>query len=426
MTDDSNRQRLKDFEGRLADGWRWVRLGDHVTKVGSGITPLGGEAVYVRSGTPLIRSQNIHPNRFVFDGLVYITAAQDAEMEGSRVCPGDVLLNITGASIGRVCVVPSDICPANVNQHVSIVRCTPDLYPPFLSYYISTPGFQRFIMDTQAGATRQALTKTLIEDFQIPLPPLPEQERIAAILNQRMAAVERARAAAEARSQAAKGLPAAYLRGLFNSAAAGSWPRRKLGEVCQLLPSKSIATDSNTEVQAITTACLTETGFAAAGVKSARMWAGDASESAVSPGEVLVARSNTPDLVGRAAMYSGEPSGVIATDLTIRIWPSRDVTSQFLALYLSFLYLTGYWKARAGGASGSMKKITREQIQGEEIPVPPFGEQERVARLLNGQLADSEQIRKTIEEECGAINALPAALLRRAFSGVCDMNVGEI
>ncbi len=406
-----------DSRKRLPSGWRWVRLGDHVTKVGSGITPLGGEAVYVQSGIPLIRSQNVHPNRFVLDGLAYITAAQDAEMEGSRVCPGDVLLNITGASIGRVCVVPSNICPANVNQHVSIVRCTPDLYPPFLSYYISTPHFRKFIMDTQAGATRQALTKTLIEDFQIPLLPLPEQQRIAAILNEQMAAVERARPAAEARLKAAKALPAAHLRSIFNGPAAGTWPRRKLGEVCQLLPSKSIATDGDTEVQATTTACLTETGFTAAGVKSARMREGDASEAAVSPGEVLVARSNTPDLVGRAAMYSGEPSGVVATDLTIRIWPSSEVTSEFLALYLSFLYLTGYWKARAGGASGSMKKITREQIEEEKVPVPPFGEQECVARLLNGKLADIEHIRKTIEEECGAIDALPAALLRRAFSG---------
>ncbi len=268
-----------------------------------------------------------------------------------------------------------------------------------------------------AGSTFPNLPGDKLKRFPIGIPSLEKQQRIAAILNEQMAAVEGARAAAEARLEAAKSLPAAFLRDLFNSPVAGSWLRRKLGEVCQLLPSRSIATDGDTEVQAITTACLTETGFAAAGVKSARMWAGEASESVVSPGEVFVARSNTPDLVGRAAMYSGEPLGVVATDLTIRIWPSRDVTSEFLAIYLSFLYLTGYWKARAGGASGSMKKITREQIQAEEIPAPPFGEQECVARSLKRQLADIERIRETIEKECSAINALPAALLRRAFSG---------
>ena len=166
----------------LPDGWRWMRLGDYVTKVGSGITPLGGQTSYPKSGIPLIRSQNVHLNRFVPEGLAYISPEQDAEMEGTRVRPGDVLLNITGASIGRVCVVPESLCPANVNQHVSIIRCKEDIYPQFLSFYISTPEFQRFIMDSQAGATRQALTKVLIEDFRIPLPPLEVQKRIAANL----------------------------------------------------------------------------------------------------------------------------------------------------------------------------------------------------------------------------------------------------
>src|SRR5438552_17992015 len=88
--------------------WPRVRLGDHVLKVGSGVTPKGGQASYVARGTPLIRSQNVHMNRFLCEGLAYITAEQDADMEGSRVEPNDVLLNITGASIGRVCVVPDE------------------------------------------------------------------------------------------------------------------------------------------------------------------------------------------------------------------------------------------------------------------------------------------------------------------------------
>jgi len=101
-----------------------VRLGDHATKIGSGFTPLGGYATYQSSGLPLIRSQNVDLNHFDTDGLVFISKEQDEEMAGSRVQPGDVLLNITGASIGRVCVVPPDICPANVNQHVWLgLRC---------------------------------------------------------------------------------------------------------------------------------------------------------------------------------------------------------------------------------------------------------------------------------------------------------------
>ncbi len=200
----------------LPAGWQWARLGDHVTKVGSGVTPLGGHAAYQESGVPLIRSQNVHMNRFVAEGLVYISQEQDASMEGSRVQPGDVLLNITGASIGRVCVVPAELCPANVNQHVSIIRCDGEIYSPFLSYFIATPEFQKFIMDSQAGATRQALTKALIEEFRIPIPSLLEQKRIVAILDEQMATVGRARKAIDGELAAINALPAALLRRAFS------------------------------------------------------------------------------------------------------------------------------------------------------------------------------------------------------------------
>jgi type I restriction enzyme S subunit len=338
-------------------------------------------------------------------------------MEASRVIPGDVLLNITGASIGRVCMVPSDLCPANVNQHVSIIRCDESICPAFLSYYISSPTFQEFIMSTQAGATRQALTKALIEEFRIPVPPVAEQQRIAATLSEQMVAVERAWEAAETRLEAVKSLAGSYILDAFGGAEAQRWPRVRLGDASELLPSKSIATDGDTEVQAITTACLTEFGFLPSGVKRARMWANDAAECVTSPGEVLVARSNTPELVGRASMFAGDPPGAVATDLTIRIKPRNGLRSSFLAGYLSFLYLTGYWKERAGGASGSMKKITRAQVQGERVPVPPVEVQERVEATLAEQIAAAVKARDAIEEEWLAITALPAALLRRAFSG---------
>lgn len=162
--------------------WPLVRLGDHVHKVGSGLTPLGGEMAYKKNGVPLIRSQNVHLNRFAYYGLVYISPEQDSSMKNSRVEAGDVLLNITGASIGRVCVVPSSLCPANVNQHVCIIRSDGTFDPSFLAFYISSPQFQHFIGSSQSGATRQALTKEMIEDFPVPLLPRDEQHRIVQLL----------------------------------------------------------------------------------------------------------------------------------------------------------------------------------------------------------------------------------------------------
>jgi type I restriction enzyme, S subunit len=212
-----------------------MKLGEHVLKVGSGITPTRGQGSYVVHGIPLIRSQNIHMNRFEYEGLAYITDEQDAEMQGSRVLANDVLLNITGASIGRVCVVPETLCPANVNQHVSIIRLNGTLSPHFLAYYIASPAFQKVINDSQAGATRQALTKALIESFRIPAPSISEQERIAALLREQMAAIERARAASMDCKSAGKALPIAYLRRVFDGAVVESWPSARH---CRCQPSQ--------------------------------------------------------------------------------------------------------------------------------------------------------------------------------------------
>lgn len=407
----------KQGQCQFRSDWRCVRLGDHSTKIGSGLTPEGGHRAYANSGIPFIRSQNVHLNEFVADGLAYIPEKIDRQMEGSRVFPGDVLLNITGASIGRVCVVPDALCPANVNQHVSIIRCRQDLLPMFLSYYLATPDFQRYILESQAGATRQALTKRQIAQFEIPLPSIEAQRRIVTVLNEEMAAVGRARTAAEGKLEAAQDFPAACLRAIFNGPQAHQWLWKRLGEIAELLPSKSIVTDGDTEVLAVTTACLTEVGFQPAGVKRARMRAHDAAKCVVSFGEVLVARSNTPDLVGRAAMFAGAPPNVVASDLTIRVSPKDGLNPNFLAAYLSFLYLSGYWKERAGGASGTMKKITRTQIQAEGVPIPPPVEQQQIATILSGKLKASESMYKALQEELNTIAALPPSLLRQAFNG---------
>jgi type I restriction enzyme S subunit len=157
----------------------FLRLGDHCKKIGSGSTPRGGHKSYVPTGIPLIRSQNVLMGSFTRQGLVRIPPEVHAEMAATEVQSGDVLLNITGASIGRVCVVPDEVCPANVNQHVCIIRCCTKLNPHFVATYLSSPKFQKLIMDTQAGGTRQALTKSDIEDFVVPELPIDEQTRLS-------------------------------------------------------------------------------------------------------------------------------------------------------------------------------------------------------------------------------------------------------
>lgn len=205
------------FEGRVAREWQTSRLGDVTTKIGSGITPRGGQSNYVDTGVPLIRSQNVHLLRFAPEGLAFITAEQDSAMKLSRVEPGDILLNITGASIGRVCVVPAERCPANVNQHVAILRSKPDrLLPEFLAGFLASPQFQDSILFSQAGATRQALTKQMIEEFEVPTPDIKEQQPIVDTLSERLDRAGPLIARCREELTEIEALPATLLRATFN------------------------------------------------------------------------------------------------------------------------------------------------------------------------------------------------------------------
>jgi len=158
--------------------WETIKLGLVATKVGSGATPRGGKSAYGASGIPLIRSMNVHFGRFLNEGLAFIDDRQAQALNNVVVRSDDVLLNITGASIGRVVRAPESMEGARVNQHVCIIRCVPAYSPGFLEYFLSSPDVQVAISAQESGVTRPALTKTQILNFDLPVPPRPEQDRI--------------------------------------------------------------------------------------------------------------------------------------------------------------------------------------------------------------------------------------------------------
>ncbi|BAU15891.1 restriction modification system DNA specificity domain protein (plasmid) [Leptolyngbya sp. NIES-3755] len=160
-----------------------AKLVKQCTKIGSGSTPRGGKSVYVSDGIPFVRSLNVRHYEFQEENLVKIPHEVGESMPNTRVLAGDVFLNITGASIGRSCVAPEKICPANVNQHVTILRPIPEILDSrFLMYWLNDSNTQEEIDTIQRGATRQALTKKQIENFRLPAVPLEEQKQVIRFL----------------------------------------------------------------------------------------------------------------------------------------------------------------------------------------------------------------------------------------------------
>ena len=165
--------------------WRQKSLGEITTKIGSGATPKGGKGVYQEEGITLIRSMNVHNGLFEYRELAHISDEQAEKLDNVAIEENDVLLNITGASVARSCVVPNKILPARVNQHVCIIRCKEYINPVFLNKLLIDDNYQDLLWSVAgAGATREAITKQQVKSLQIIMPPVELQNEFMRFCNQ--------------------------------------------------------------------------------------------------------------------------------------------------------------------------------------------------------------------------------------------------
>lgn len=178
--------------------WGVTRLGFLCDKIGSGKTPHGGADVYADEGIMFLRSQNIYDEGLMLDDVVYITEEIDNDMQGTRVKPRDILLNVTGASLGRTCIVPTEFVNANVNQHVCIIRLEDLSLSSFIAWVIKAPFIKAQIEAIQSGAAREGLNFGQISKLALALPPPDEQQVIAAYLDREAARIDQLTAKVEA------------------------------------------------------------------------------------------------------------------------------------------------------------------------------------------------------------------------------------
>lgn len=167
-----------------------VKFKDICTKIGSGATPKGGKEAYCEEGISLIRSQNVLDFDFSADGLAFINDLQAEKLKNVIVEEGDVLLNITGDSVARACMVDKQYLPARVNQHVCIVRANPQKAAPSYLLYFLQLNKEYLLQLAAGGATRNALTKEMINNLELELPSIEDQQKIAAILDDIQARID--------------------------------------------------------------------------------------------------------------------------------------------------------------------------------------------------------------------------------------------
>ncbi|MDM8556970.1 restriction endonuclease subunit S [Desulfococcaceae bacterium HSG7] len=181
-----------EWLGEIPGHWDVRKLKFITKKVGSGVTPSGGATVYVDEGIPLLRSQNIHFDRIDLTDVARIPKNIHHNMLNTHVKSGDVLLNITGASLGRCFFVTNLLGEANVNQHVCIVRPNNYIKSKLLNFLLASEIGQHQIWFFQQGGGREGLNFQNLKNFQFPIPPITEQHQIATHIETKTAKIDQA------------------------------------------------------------------------------------------------------------------------------------------------------------------------------------------------------------------------------------------
>jgi type I restriction enzyme S subunit len=384
---------------KLPVGWNWMKL-DEICQITLGQSPPASTYRNFPGGLPFFQGKAdfgpIHP------------AVTTWCVEPKKIAEhGDILISVR-APVGPTNLADVQCC---IGRGLASLRFNSSIDTNFMLSALKF--FEAGISSIGTGSTFPAITGQQLRSLQFPIPPLQEQKRIAGILNR----ADAAKRAAEEQLDATQALMQVSLNEAFVKCLSGDWLIKPLGDCVELMPRRSMSTHGDATVSNVTSECLSELGFLSNGLKQGVMNSDDVRVITVTPKEILVNRSNTVRLVGRASMF---PSGlesnfpIVASDLTIRISPDmKFLIPEFLLRYLSFKFMTGYWRNLAKGTNVSMAKITRRQLLALDTPVPALSEQ-----ISIGNMFDSiEDIGISIASRIKDIEALQSSLLRKAFAG---------
>ncbi len=397
--------------------WPTAKLDELCAKIGSGATPRGGNKSYKRSGVALVRSMNVHMGTFKPDDLAFIGDGQAAKLNNVVLEADDVLLNITGASVARSCTLDNSILPARVNQHVCILRPEPTKlnYQYLMRFLTSAQTQQKLLRIAGAGATREAITKTELQKFQIPLPPLAEQKRIAGILDAADALRAKRR---ESLAQLDTLLQSTFLD-MFGDPVTNpmEWDKGYLSDIVERLDGgKNVAqSETETDFRVLKVSAVTSGEYRPEESKYLPRDFEVPKSYLVRQGDLLISRANTVELIGATAYVWETPDNIALPDKIWKFIWKKDAEIEPLFIYhlsqdAEFRRVLG---SRASGTSGSMKNIAKPKLLGLSIPLPPVDLQRQFAAIVESV----EQQKASQRAHLAELDALFASLQSRAFRG---------
>lgn len=313
----------------------------------------------------------------------------------------------TSGDIGKVYVAVDDAYHAS--NFVRILRPRSGFDAGYLALVLQERNARDAMRRNSGISTIPNLQGSFYRERLIPSVPLSVQQRTVSSAEGQIQAVQAILDATVMTGALLEGLAGALVR---RAAARSSSDRRPIGEVAELMRSQSVTSNGPITVRTATSGCLTPSGFDEHGASVGRMTVEAAAAATIQAGEVLVSRSNTEPLVGRAAHFPGSVGPVVASDLIFRLRTDRSrLLPEFAGLQLSALQLSGYWRDRSSGASSTMKKITGRQLLAVPIPIPSIAEQGRVVSILQAQLDGAKRAKQANHDRHVAAVSARASVL---------------
>ncbi|MEK6784018.1 MAG: restriction endonuclease subunit S [Nitrospirota bacterium] len=347
---------------------------------------------------------------------------KDAPSRARRlVKANDVLFATIRPTLRRIAIVPEELDNQVCSTGYFVLRAKPDVDHRFVFYFLQTEGFMTAMEKLQKGASYPAVTDGDVRSQQIPIPPLPEQQRIVGILDEAFDGIATATANAERNLHNARALFESHLQTVFTQRGEG-WTETTLEEVLAIQPqngwSPPAANHSDSGTPVLTLSSVTgfrfrpdKRKFTSASTDSRRnYW--------VKNGDFLITRSNTPELVGHVAIASRIEKPTIYPDLIMRMNPAPDrIMTEFLYYQMRSPSLRKEITGRAQGANPTMKKISNGAVQTLPIAVPSIPTQRAIVRTLNVLAEETQRLESIYQQKLAALEALKKSLLHQAFSG---------
>jgi len=413
----------------LPAGWKWVKLGDVLLVtdyVANGsFASLKANVKYRQSldYAILVRLTDFR-NNWDKSGFVYVDKHAYEFLGKSSLRLGDIVICNVGATVGTAFVVPELGLPMTLGPNSILVKPLDDsrISMTFFYYWITSDAAQAAVQKISPATAQPKFNKTDFKTFVFPLPPLEEQKRIAGILNEQMAAVEEAKKAAQERLQAAKALPSAYLREVFPSSEdelPAGWKWVKLGDViANVQPGFACGTRAADGIVQLRMNNVTRGGgFNWDELTRVPSDVKDMSKYWLQPNDVLFNNTNSAELVGKSALFESFTEGVVYSNHFSRLRPDdQKLDAQFLAKWLLDTWANGTFESICNRWVGQAA-VPKTKLLELPIPLPPLEEQKRIASELDDKIAGVKLAEASIQQELDTIEAMPAALLRKAFSG---------